>query len=59
MELEESLSELKAMDERGKKAMADSAHLSEELRQEQEHSSHLERMRKGLEVQVRVGSVHL
>lgn len=41
-------------DENAKKAMADAARLAEELRQEQEHSSHQERMRKGLEQAVKV-----
>lgn len=35
--------------------MTDAARLADELRQEQEHSSHLERARKSLESQLRVG----
>ncbi len=53
--MDEALTELKTVDERGKKAMADAARLAEELRQEQEHSQHTERMRKGLEQTVKVG----
>lgn len=34
--------------------MADAARLAEELRQEQEHAMHIERMRKGLEQQIKV-----
>jgi myosin protein heavy chain len=34
--------------------MADAARLAEELRQEQEHSLHIERMRKGFEQQIKV-----
>jgi len=52
-DLDETLNELKAADENSKKAMADAARLAEELRQEQEHSMHVERMRKGLEQQVK------
>lgn len=53
-ELDESLTELKNSEELGKKAMADAARLAEELRQEQEHSMHIERLRKGLEQQIKV-----
>ncbi len=48
------MTELKASDERGKKAMADAGGLAEELRQEQEHSMHVERMRKGMESALKV-----
>lgn len=34
--------------------MADAARLAEELRQEQEHAMHIDRMRKGLEQQIKV-----
>jgi chromosome segregation ATPase len=53
------LKELKASEERGKKAMGDAARLAEELRQEQEHSMHIERMRKGLEQQIKEMQVRL
>ena len=58
-ELDDSLNELKKLDEQAKKAMADAARLAEELRQEQEHSMHIERMRKGLEVQVKELQIRL
>lgn len=48
------MNELKASEERGKKAMMDAAKLADELRQEQEHSAHVERLRKGLEAQLKV-----
>jgi len=44
---------LKASEERGKKGIADAARLAEELRQEQEHSMHIERIRKSIEQQVK------
>lgn len=49
------MNELKSADDNAKKAMSDAARLAEELRQEQEHSMHQERMRKGLEQQIKVG----
>jgi myosin heavy chain 6/7 len=52
--LDETLNELKATEENAKKAMGDAARLAEELRQEQEHSMHIERTRKGLEQQIKV-----
>ena len=36
-----------------KKAMSDAARLAEEVRQEQEHGSHIEKMKRTLEGQVR------
>jgi len=39
--------------------MADASRLAEELRQEQEHSSHIDRMRKGLEQQVKEMQIRL
>lgn len=39
--------------------MADAARLAEELRQEQEHSQHVERLRKGLEQQIKEMQVRL
>lgn len=53
-ELDESLNEIKKLDELAKKAMSDAARLADELRQEQEHSMHIERLRKGLEQQLKV-----
>lgn len=58
-ELDETLAELKNLDEMGKKAAADAARLAEELRQEQEHSMHTERVRKGLEVQIKEMQIRL
>lgn len=46
-------SQLKNTDEMLKQASADAARLAEELRQEQEHSVHVERMRRALEVQIK------
>jgi len=48
------MNELKTSEDNSKKAMSDAARLAEELHQEQEHSLHVERMRKGLEVQLKV-----
>lgn len=42
-----------------KKASADAARLAEELRQEQEHSQHVDRLRKGLELQIKEMQVRL
>jgi chromosome segregation ATPase len=52
-DLDETLNELRASEDNAKKAMADAAKLAEELRQEQEHSMHIERTRKGLEQQIK------
>lgn len=54
VELDDSVNELKKLDELSKKAMSDAARLADELRQEQEHSMHIERLRKGLEQQLKV-----
>lgn len=53
-DLEDSVRELKNADETKRKAMADAARLGEELRNEQEHSMHVERMRKDLEMTLKV-----
>lgn len=52
-DLDEMSTELRASDERAKKAMADAARLADELRQEQEHSLQVEKMRKGMEGQLK------
>ncbi|KAK0404980.1 hypothetical protein QR680_017737 [Steinernema hermaphroditum] len=52
-DLDETLNEFKNSEERSKKAMSDAARLAEELRQEQEHAMHIDRMRKGLEAQIK------
>jgi tRNA/tmRNA/rRNA uracil-C5-methylase (TrmA/RlmC/RlmD family) len=52
-DLDEAVSELKNSEERAKKAASDASHLVEELRQEQDHGLQVERLRKGLEQQVK------
>lgn len=52
-DLDEAVSELSNNEEQCKKATADAARLAEELRQEQEHATHAERLRKGLEQQIK------
>jgi len=52
-DLEDQAGELKGAEEAAKKAMADASRLAEELRQEQEHGSHIEKMRRTLEGQVK------
>merc|ERR1719369_2391713 len=51
-ELDEALSESKAADERAKKAVADAARMSEELRREQQHLVSIERSKKPLEATI-------
>jgi chromosome segregation ATPase len=53
MDLDDTLNELKTADENAKKAMSDAARLAEELHQEQEHATHIERMRKASEQQIK------
>uniref|UniRef100_UPI00358F2AC5 myosin-16-like isoform X1 n=2 Tax=Myxine glutinosa TaxID=7769 RepID=UPI00358F2AC5 len=50
---EETIVEFRTADERAKKAMFDAARLSEDLKQEQNHTAHLERMKRNLELQLR------
>lgn len=57
--MDEALTELKNADELAKKASADAGRLAEELRQEQEHSQHVDRLRKGLELQIKEMQVRL
>ncbi|CAF0719696.1 unnamed protein product [Adineta steineri] len=52
-DLDEAVSELKNSEERAKKAGSDATRLVEELRQEQDHALQVERLRKGLEQQVK------
>lgn len=52
-DLDDTMNELKTADDNAKKAMSDAARLAEELHQEQEHATHLERMRKGYEQQIK------
>ncbi|VDM57013.1 unnamed protein product [Angiostrongylus costaricensis] len=49
-ELDDCLNELKVSEERARKAAADAERLAEEVRQEQEHAAHVDRIRKGLEI---------
>ncbi|CAJ0585954.1 unnamed protein product, partial [Mesorhabditis spiculigera] len=49
LDLDEALSQLKLAQENLLKAQSDAARLAEELRQEQEHASHLERVRRAQE----------
>ncbi len=52
-DLEDQAAELRNSDEQSKRAIADAAKLSEELRQEKEHSSHIEKLRRTMEYQVK------
>jgi len=52
-ELDEAIQLLRSSEDKSKKAMLDAAGLSDALRQEQEHSQHIDRMRKGLEIQIK------
>ncbi|MDJ8948219.1 hypothetical protein PO867_15135, partial [Clostridium perfringens] len=52
-DLEDQSGELKAAEEHAKKAMADAARIAEELRQEQDHAGQIEKMRRGMESQVK------
>uniref|UniRef100_A0A8C9SKF6 Myosin-16-like n=1 Tax=Scleropages formosus TaxID=113540 RepID=A0A8C9SKF6_SCLFO len=50
---EELQAEVRASNDKAKKAMSEAGRLAEELRHEQEHTLHLERVKKGLEAQVK------
>ena len=52
-DLEDQANELRSVEENSKKACADAARLAEELRQEQDHAGHIEKMRRTLESQVK------
>ncbi|XP_001511881.2 myosin-16 [Ornithorhynchus anatinus] len=52
-EHEELLSEFRTADERAKKAMADASRMAEELRQEQDHCMHLEKIKKNYEITIK------
>ncbi|KAL7637326.1 UNVERIFIED_CONTAM: hypothetical protein RMT77_012051 [Armadillidium vulgare] len=58
-DLDEMLNEAKNSEEKAKKAMVDAARLADELRAEQEHAQNQEKLRKGLEVQVKELQVRL
>jgi myosin protein heavy chain len=51
--LDKALSDLKHTEESFKKINGDVTRLTEELRQEQAHYDHLDRLRKGLELQIK------
>ncbi|XP_072299205.1 myosin heavy chain, fast skeletal muscle-like [Eucyclogobius newberryi] len=52
-EVDDSVQEARNAEEKAKKAITDAAMMSEELKKEQDTSSHLERMKKNLEVTVK------
>ncbi|VFV43826.1 superfast myosin heavy chain [Lynx pardinus] len=52
-EHEELISEFRSADERAKKAMTDAARMAEELRQEQDHCMHLEKIKKNYEITIK------
>merc|ERR1711970_67681 len=52
-DLDEMLNEAKNSEEKAKKAMVDAARLADELRAEQEHAQHQEKLRKELESHIK------
>ncbi|XP_075941907.1 myosin heavy chain, fast skeletal muscle-like [Anarhichas minor] len=52
-EVEDSVQEARNAEEKAKKAITDAAMMAEELKKEQDTSSHLERMKKNLEITVK------
>merc|ERR1711997_1115690 len=52
-EIEEIVSESRNAEEKAKKAITDAAMMAEELKKEQDQSSHLERMKKNMETSVK------
>ncbi|XP_077481498.1 myosin heavy chain, skeletal muscle, adult-like [Stigmatopora argus] len=52
-ELEDTIQEARNADEKAKKAITDAAMMAEELKKEQDTSSHLERMKKNMETSVK------
>merc|ERR1712241_173331 len=58
-EVEESVSECRNAEEKAKKAITDAAMMAEELKKEQDQSSHLERMKKNMETSVKDLQVRL
>uniref|UniRef100_A0A8C4TC04 Myosin-16 n=1 Tax=Erpetoichthys calabaricus TaxID=27687 RepID=A0A8C4TC04_ERPCA len=52
-EHEELISEFRTVDERAKKAVADATRMAEELRQEQDHCAHLEKVKKSNEITIK------
>ncbi|XP_029286687.1 myosin heavy chain, fast skeletal muscle-like [Cottoperca gobio] len=58
-EVEDSIQEARNAEEKAKKAITDAAMMAEELKKEQDTSSHLERMKKNLELTVKDLQVRL
>ncbi|KAK7097804.1 myosin heavy chain, striated muscle-like [Littorina saxatilis] len=58
-DLDEMNNELRNSEDRSKKALSDAARLADELRQEQEHSMQVEKLRKALEHQIKDMQVRL
>ncbi|XP_026481138.1 myosin heavy chain, muscle-like isoform X13 [Ctenocephalides felis] len=58
-DLDELLNEAKNSEEKAKKAMVDAARLADELRAEQDHAQTQEKLRKGLETQIKELQVRL
>merc|ERR1712142_1447019 len=58
-EIEETISEARNAEEKAKKAITDAAMMAEELKKEQDQSSHLERMKKNVETTVKDLQVRL
>merc|ERR1711881_389224 len=58
-DLEDQSAELRIADENSKKAMADASSLATELRSEQEHYGHIEKMRRALESQMKEAQIRL
>merc|ERR1712020_381281 len=52
-EVEESVSECRNAEDKAKKSITDAAMMAEELKKEQDQSSHLERMKKNMESTVK------
>merc|ERR1719361_1133196 len=52
-EIDDMLHQAKNSEEKSKKAMIDAARLADELRAEQDHSSHQEKTKRALESQIR------
>lgn len=52
-DLEDQAQELKGAEDQAKKAMGDAARLADELRQEQDHAASIEKMRRGMEGQIK------
>jgi len=58
-DLEDQAAELRVADENSKKAMSDASSLATELRSEQEHYGHIEKMRRALESQMKEAQIRL